>query len=188
MDGRRSRLLKALAAVILLGGTTFTIVFVMAPVNREVAFQPPEEHTNYAIIPRTAPAQTDDMAEMERTTLDGADGRVSIHEWKPQHRAMEITSGAAASLLVRTFNYPGWTAALDGRAAAIDTDRESGAMRVSIPAGTHVLTLDFLDTPVRRRGAWITMVSFVAVCIALAIGLLTGLRRGRESPASFAAP
>jgi uncharacterized membrane protein YfhO len=125
---------------------------------------------------------------MERVTLDGGAGSINIREWQPQHRAIDVKSSGTVRLFVRTFNYPGWTATMDGHPAALLTDGQTGAMLISLPAGTHLVTLDFLDTPARRLGAQITLLSLLLVLAALALGALRGLRPARESPASSAAP
>ncbi len=176
LDARRTggsgrfALFGVLALVILLVGTAFTIFGVMAPVNKQDAFQPEDVHTNYAIIPRSAPASAEDLPEMERTTLDGAPGSTAIREWKPQHRVIDVSSTGDVQLFVRTFNYPGWTAAIDGHPTQLDTDHDNGAILMAIPAGHHLINLDFLDTPARRVGAQITIASFLLVLTALGIG------------------
>jgi hypothetical protein len=186
LDAHRARrrgrfaLFGGLALVILFGGVLFTIFGIMAPVNKQQAFQPEEEHTNYAIIPCTAPARTDDLPEMDRTTLDGGAGSVTVREWKPQHRVIGVKSSDAAHLFVRTFNYPGWNATLDGHPTPLGTDGETGAIVLDVPAGEHLVTMDFLDTPARRLGAGITLLSFLFVLAALAIGAFAG--RPKETP------
>ena len=174
----RFALFAAIATLALFGGTMFTVFGVMAPVNNEDAFQPEEEHTNYAIIPRTAPEHTDDLPEVERASLDPP-GTVRIRDWKPQHRVIDVSNNAPSRLFVRTFNYPGWTATIDGATLRASTDEETGAMLFSLPAGTHVVALDFQDTPVRRTGARITMVSFLIALTALAYGAHARLGRQR---------
>ena len=178
--GGRFVVFGVLALVILFSGALFTIFGIMAPVNKQEAFQPQEEHTNYAIIPRTAPARTDDLPEMDRTRLDGGPGSVSIREWKPQHRVIDVKSRGAARLFVRTFNYPGWTATVDGHPTPLATDGETGAILLGVLAGEHVVTLDFIDTPARRLGAGITLLSFLSVLAAGAIGAFA--RRPKETP------
>jgi hypothetical protein len=166
----RSAAPGVVATAVVLGGTIFTIFGVMAPMNNRPAFQPEATHTNYAIIPRSAPARASELPKIDRASLDGASGSIAIREWKPQHRVMDVTSPAAARLFVRTFNYPGWAARIDGRSATIGTDRQTGAMLVDLPAGEHLVTLDFVDTVARRLGAWITVASLVCLIAALVIG------------------
>ena len=175
---RRLALLAAIATLALSGGTMFTVFGVMAPVNKEDAFQPEEEHTNYAIIPRTAPQNTDDLPELDRASLEPS-GTVRIRDWKPQHRVMDVGSDVPGRLFVRTFNYPGWTASIDGAPLPARTDEETGAMLFNLPAGAHVVTLDFLDTPVRKTGARITIVSLLFVLSAVACGALANRKQLR---------
>jgi len=175
---RRLALFAALGMLALCGGTMFTVFGVMAPVNIEDAFQPEEQHTNYAIIPRTAPARSDDLPEVDRASLDPP-GTVRIRDWKPQHRVIDVNSDAGSRLFVRTFNYPGWTATIDGAPSPAATDKETGAMLFDLPAGAHVVTLDFLDTPVRRSGAWITMGSFLITLTAIACGAPANRQQSR---------
>jgi hypothetical protein len=179
-DVRRARgLFGVVTLAMLFGGGLFTMFGIMAPVNKQEAFQPEEDHTNYAVIPRTAPAHTDDLPEMDRTRLDGgAPAAVIIHEWEPQHRVIGVKSSAAARLFVRTFNYPGWTATLDGHPTALATDGETGAILLGIPAGEHLVTVDFKDTPARRLGARITLWFFLFAVAALATGAFA--RRPKE--------
>jgi hypothetical protein len=167
----RFALFGVLAVAILFGGNLFTVFGVMAPVDNVKAFQPAAEHTNYAIIPRTAPARTGDLPKMERTRLDGAAGSVAILEWKPQHRVLKVKTAGSARLFVRTFSYPGWNATVDGHAAPLATDRDTGAILLDIPAGDHLVSMDFTDTPARKLGAWITLLSLVCVLAALAAGV-----------------
>jgi hypothetical protein len=159
-----------LAVAILSGGTFFTVFGIMAPVNKVDAFQPVAEHTNYAIIPRSAPARADELPRMGRARLEAASGTVTIQEWRPQHRVFDVDSVSPARLFVRTFNYPGWSATMDGHAVRLGTDVETGAMLLNMPAGEHLVTIDLLDTPARRLGAWVTLASFVCVLAALVIG------------------
>jgi hypothetical protein len=177
LDAKRAReVIRSLVFVILVvavltGGALLSIFRVVAPVNAFPAFQPAEVHLNYAIIPRTAPASTDELPDMERAEIRGAAASVNIAEWMPQHRVVDAQTPQADPVLIRTFNYPGWTAALDGRPASIDTDNKTGAIIVNVPAGKHVIVLDFLDTPARRLGVWITLGTLLATLTVVAAGL-----------------
>ena len=76
---------------------------------------------------------------------------------------------------MRTFNFPGWTGSIDGQRVPIATERKIGAMLLQVPAGRHVVTLDFVDTPARRLGAWISGVSLIITFAVLAIGAVIAL-------------
>ena len=76
-------------------------------------------------------------------------------------------------LLIRTFNFPGWAATVDGQRAEIITNEELGDMSIELEAGTHEVLLDFGDTPVRHTGKTITLCSFgllLVLCCAPLVG------------------
>ena len=161
-----------LSLAILASAAIITATGVVTPVHDSASFQPEKDHTNYAIIPTTAPEDTDDLPRVDRLQLQPASGSAAVLEWKPQHRVVEVKAPAAVRLFVRTFNYPGWRATLDAQPLPIGIDKEIGAMLLDVPAGDHRITLDFLDTPVRRLGKWITLASFLLCIAATAAGRL----------------
>jgi uncharacterized membrane protein YfhO len=87
---------------------------------------------------------------------------VEVDLWQPEFRRITVKAGRDDRLQVRTSNYPGWTAFIDGQAAEIKTG-EAGMIVIDLPSGEHNVTLDFRSTPVRRIGGWITLLSSVIV-------------------------
>ena len=65
-QGVRRVMFGVVTAGILAGGIILTVWGVILPVNSFPAFQPRPAHTNYAIIPRTAPAHTDELPRLDR--------------------------------------------------------------------------------------------------------------------------
>lgn len=81
-------------------------------------------------------------------------------------------------LRFHTFYYPGWQAyILDEKTeqvqgtATIIPEGELGLITVPVPQGRHILLLVFEDTPVRKAGTALTVMSVVA-CLALGLGAL----------------
>jgi hypothetical protein len=173
LDARRekhkSKLIafSALAVLMTLGSAAFSIRTVVAPMWGAVRFEPESQHLNDVIIPRSAPANIEDLPPLDRATLAHSNGRVSIEQWKPEHRVLRVTLNKSDEVKIRTFNYPGWIATVDGRLAAISTDREFGIMVLELPAGTHSLILDYRDTTPRRTGERISVISvFLAIFLS----------------------
>lgn len=171
-DMRRLAVPVAVVVLVLGSSLLLSLVGVVDPVAAWPAFTREEQHVNYAIIPRTAPANTDDLPDMQRAEFHADSGRWTADLWKPEERVLRLSAPAADLLTVRTFNYPGWVATLDGRRAAIGTDPESGAMTFEIPAGEHRLTLEFTNTPPRHAGDWISIVAILVLLAMLAAGFL----------------
>lgn len=179
---RRERLLlRGLAGGMLLVFMSFSAIAVVWPVRNEQVFEAEPEHLNYATIPMTAPADPEELPEeTPRAELAGERGKVTVEEWKPQHRVVRAELREDDQLLVRTFNFPGWTATVDGRHTPIQTNEELGDMSIELPAGTHLVKLDFLDTTPRRVGGIITLVAGAISALLIAIWAFQR-RRGHES-------
>ena len=146
-------------------------------------FEPEPEHLNWATIPSSAPDDPrelpDEVPKAELATEET--GEVVVEEWKPQHRVLRASMKDADTLRIRTFNFPGWTAAIDGQPLAVKSDEELGSIEIDVPTGEHLLTLDFLETPVRRTFRVVTLCSLVVliglVLTAFARRAFSGKRR-----------
>jgi hypothetical protein len=114
-----------------------------------------------------------EMAEVSRVE-DGKPGRLDfkVGGWGAEARSVTVDTDADAALRLRTFNYPGWHAYIDGREAPISTEGISGAMLVEMPKGRHELSLKFTDTPYRKAAKLISAAS------ALGVAYLFTRRRG----------
>ncbi|HSB09423.1 MAG TPA: hypothetical protein VLM38_07900 [Blastocatellia bacterium] len=152
-------LFAALAGLIIAGGVGLSAFAVAAPMIESPVFEPEPEHLNWATIPGSAPADPtelpDDVRQAELATEGNGD--VVVEEWKPQHRVVRAELKEDDELLIRTFNFPGWTATVDGQQVPIKTSDELGDMEIELRAGSHRITLDFLETPVRRAFRFVTL-------------------------------
>jgi hypothetical protein len=156
----------------------FTASEVIAPAYSQEVFEPEEEHLNLAIIPRTAPADPEELPEdQERASLDQDNGTVSIEQWLPQHRVVIADLNSADVLWIRTFAFPGWTATVDGVSAKIEPGEDLGDITIALPSGHHRVSLDYLETPVRRAGRVTTVVSFCITAGLFIIFLFGKVRR-----------
>jgi len=168
---------------ILLSAVTFSALFVVAPVWRAPVFVPEEEHLNAATIPTTAPGNPeefpDDSQKAELATEDN--GEVEIIKWEPEHRVIRARLDEADQLWIRTCNFPGWTATVDGEVKEILTGEDLGDIEINLAAGSHEVRLDFLDTPIRRKCERMTLTAFGLIAL-LAIVPLMVRRRKRKPP------
>jgi len=82
-------------------------------------------------------------------------------KWKSAERIMKITATDELTLRIRTFNFPGWTAHINGIPALIKSEDGTKAILVNVPKGNHLLELSFRDTPVRLLGKIISLLSFI---------------------------
>ncbi|HET9530183.1 MAG TPA: 6-pyruvoyl-tetrahydropterin synthase-related protein [Blastocatellia bacterium] len=118
---RDSNTYVSLAALIIIGGAAFMAVKLLPPLYLAPPFETASEHLNYAMVPRTAPADPMEMPRVDRAELASGKGQVTIERWDPQYRSLRVELSEPDRLLIRTFNFPGWVATVDGQPAAIQT-------------------------------------------------------------------
>jgi hypothetical protein len=191
-SGAKARyLLAGIGAALLIITVAFTAIRVVGPVHSasaenlseiapRSAFDPdPEDYnlvtpTTVAVVPNP---NYDELLEnlplSEPAKLVNGRGQITIDKWDPQHRELSVELTEPDGLSIRTFNFPGWTATVDAHQARLGTGAELGEMFLDLQAGSHAITLDFLETPVRRRGKLLNLAALIAVsgivCVASAL-------------------
>ena len=81
------------------------------------------------------------------------------------------------SLLVQTYWYPGWRAWVDGQPVDIEREGPHALIALDVPAGEHVVTLRFTETPLRLAA---TLVSLATLAGMVVISLARRYVRGRS--------
>jgi len=169
----------ATAAFIVLGGAALSLLGVMKPTFHAPEFVPEEEHLNWATIPKTAtgdPTQLpDDIALVE---LGDGNGDVSVVRWDPEHREIRANLTSEDTVMIRTFNFPGWTATVDGEPAEISTGEDLSDIQIEVAAGDHDIRVDFLPTPARRLGSRITALDLCFLVGLTIVGLFMSRVKG----------
>jgi hypothetical protein len=94
-----------------------------------------------------------------------------VTAWKSETRDISVDASAPAVLRIATFYYPGWKAGLDGGTIPIRVEKGTGAMLLDVPAGRHLVTLRFVDTPLRRTATIVSLISLFALAV---VGILYG--------------
>jgi hypothetical protein len=132
-----ARLAFAFALWVVIGGAWFSYEEVVKPYSNGPPFTPEAEPFNYALMPRTGYGDVHHLPRVEAAELERGAGRVTVEQWKPQHRAVRVELNGSDRLLLRAFNYPGWTATVDEQPATIES---SQALRVRAANGEeHVI-------------------------------------------------
>ncbi|HVF89677.1 MAG TPA: hypothetical protein VNH22_06385 [Blastocatellia bacterium] len=170
-----------LSLLIAVGGAVFSTIAVAGPMFRSSAFVPSLEHVNLATIPRTAFEDPLELPFVPKIRFENEHGTVSIDRWDSEHREFEVRLDSPDRVLVRTFNFPGWTATREGEAIPILTGEELGDIVLELPAGAHRIRLDYLTTPPRRAGNSISIISLCVLMVTLAYAFSARLRK-RTAP------
>jgi branched-subunit amino acid ABC-type transport system permease component len=178
---QRKKLMAAfttLSLLILIGGAAFSLLSVCLPMIKAPLFEPESEHLNNATLPATAPGDLDELPDdVPPAELAEDNGKVAVEKWEPEHRVVRVELTDADQLWIRAFNFPGWTATVDGMPAEIKTGEDLGDIQIDLAAGNHEVRVDFLDTPIRRNAERVTLITFAIVVVMAAISLLFRRRR-----------
>ena len=169
----------SLVGLILVGGLIFSVATILFPMVHAPVFTPASEHVNFATLPHDAPLEPLELPWLDPALLVSGNGDVQVEDWRPEVRHLQVVLHEPDVLLVRTFNFPGWTATVNGTPAIINTGEAMSEITLDLPAGTHQVKLEFLDTPLRRRAERITQAAFLTLCGVL---LAATLLRRRQNP------
>jgi uncharacterized membrane protein len=123
--------------------------------------------------PKVAPP-AGDLPPTERIMIEGT-GSSDIVRWLPLFREAVITTEAPTTARFKTFNFPGWTASVDGADAQISSD-PVGAQLINVPPGRHTVEIRFGSTPARNLGLALSIAGVFLVCVLILVGRR---RRGR---------
>jgi hypothetical protein len=94
--------------------------------------------------------------------------------WQPYHRQIGVKVEESKRVRLKTYNFPGWIALVDGEPTPMLGDQD-GVQVVEVSAGAHLIEASFVNTPTRTLGALLS-----ALGLLVAIGLVA-LDRIREA-------
>jgi hypothetical protein len=86
----------------------------------------------------------------DRVAVISGQASTRVAEWAPESRTIEVRALSDAVIRISTFYYPGWEITRDEGYAAMDVERETGSLLVSVPGGAHAILATFGDTRLRR--------------------------------------
>ena len=108
-----------------------------------------------------------DRAFQKKIVIMNGAGKAEIVKWKSAERIFNIIANDSLTVRIRTFNFPGWTAHIDGIPAVIKSKDGTKAILVDVPKGDHLLKLIFKDTPIRIIGKIVSLLSFIILSVVL---------------------
>jgi hypothetical protein len=124
------------------------------------------------------------MPEAPAAILHPPAGEVQVIRWDPLEHVLRVDARESAALKLRTYNFPGWKALVDGQPTEIENDA-SGAQVVNILPGQHTVEVYFVNTPPRILGSALSGAGVLLICGLVGLDLT---RRRRLSPKAEVKP
>jgi hypothetical protein len=137
-------------------------------------YSPPVNFIEAGFTPKdaTRPAKMPDTAAVVITPEGGAS---EVLQWLPTHREIAVRVDQPSELRIKTYNFPGWTARIDGKVVPMLSDKD-GVQQVEVPPGIHNVQATFENTPSRTAG---TVLSAVGLLTILGLSFASRLRKRR---------
>ncbi|MBU5612484.1 6-pyruvoyl-tetrahydropterin synthase-related protein [Geomonas azotofigens] len=130
----------------------------------------PKDYAGYSVALEYTPKTVSDPDQLlaqkhvRVVTLSGV-ASSAISKWDAERRSVEVNALTPSMLRIGTSFYPGWEAEVDGVKTPVGIEKQSGAMLVRVPQGRHTLTLNFVDTPVRRLAKYLSLLSLATLLL-----------------------
>jgi hypothetical protein len=141
-------------------------------------FQPKAESAYHVIESSWTPKEATRPHELPDTPLAvlEPEGDAEVVRWDPQRREVHVSVSEPATLRLKSYNFPGWSATIDGQPAAVFSDKD-GAVAVSVPPGIHTVKVSFVNSPPRTIGKALSILALAAVFGLAALPYLPVRRR-----------
>ena len=92
---------------------------------------------------------------------------LNLEKINPIHFKAEIEAGIAGKLTFYSINFPGWYSKVDGVNAPITQGMPYGQIEVIIPSGKHAVEFYWAETPLRKIGDFISLISIGVVIVLI---------------------
>ena len=96
--------------------------------------------------------------------------QIDLVRYHPTFRELVITASTPISLSMRTSYFPDWQATIDGITVKPFPTTPLGLLTVAVPEGVHRVTVFLGDLPARQIGTWLSVVSAIALVVAVWFG------------------
>jgi hypothetical protein len=153
----------ALAAAIALN-IWVSVESVMAGALANPVMIPPANYSDAGFTPLGS-TEPQAMPSTELALIEPRSGEVEVLRWEPERREVAVSAREPSEVRLRTYNFRGWSASINGQGAPISNDGD-GAQLISVPPGKHLIEVRLENTPPQKLGT--TLFGF-------ALGTIAGL-------------
>jgi 6-pyruvoyl-tetrahydropterin synthase related domain len=122
----------------------------------------------------TRPAE---MPDTPSVVIKPEGGVSEILKWLPTHREIAVRVDQPSEVRLKTYNFPGWTARIDGNVVPLLSDQD-GVQTIAVSPGIHNLQTTFENTLPRTLG---TVLSAIGLLLVVGLSVVDPLRQRRAA-------
>lgn len=117
------------------------------------------------------------------------DAEVSVEEWRSRDIRLGVTAMEPAELLVHQYYIPLWRASLeDGRSLAVEVGGKHGLVKMTVPPGSHRISLQLARAPAELWGLLSSLIGLVGLALLYALSGSRFFRTAVAGPAPVPSP
>lgn len=180
MEARRLWFYRALIAAAIVLNIWITIGRV---INGTLSNPPLDATANYIEAGFTPRGSADPHAlpDTPQVTIQPEGGTSEVMLWQPYHRQIGVKVEESKRVRLKTYNFPGWIALVDGEPTPMLSDQD-GVQVVEVSAGAHLIEASFVNTPTRTVGA---VLSALGLLVAIGLIALDRIREAKRKVLSY---
>ena len=92
-----------------------------------------------------------ELPDTRQVVVEPEAAAVEISRWDPQDREIQVRVEKDSIVRLKTYNFPGWTARVDGKIVPMLSDKD-GVQQIEVPPGIHTVRATFENTGPRTSG------------------------------------
>jgi hypothetical protein len=123
-------------------------------------FHQPDSYSDSGYTPKLSAPPDSLPANAPQAELRPGSGSVSVDEWLPSSRRITVSTTTDSVLRLRSYNFPGWTARLNGKSAELISDGLL-AQALNFSPGSYAVEVTFRNTPVRTMGSAVSLAALL---------------------------
>lgn len=175
---------RAAVVVVIAANIGFSIAWaIIRPLSNPTYY--PASNASNVVESSWTPRNSTHPQELPDTQLVLAEPEgavIEITRWDPQDREVQVRVDKPSIVRLKTYNFPGWTARMDGKVVPMLSDKD-GVQEVETPPGIHRIQASFLNTPPRAAG---TALSILGLVMITGLTLFDYVKRRRGAASSAA--
>jgi hypothetical protein len=182
VPNRRRLVFRAGLALLVIWNIGFSLWSVVGGALSNPPFTFPANYVEAGFTPRNSTVP-ENLPETPAVVIQPEGGVSEVVRWLPNSREVVVRLNEPSEVRLKSYNFPGWRARIDGAPAAVGSDQD-GVQIVSMPAGHHRIEVEFGSTTPRAVGVALSAIGLAAVLAFSMQGYRSRARSRRESDAS----